>query len=121
MTPEPSPEAPRAPQQRPGYIDAATLEELQRLARSRPRSGRQSVAKASAIRTLERLERSRRRLISNDPAVLRLFADDRDADERVRRDDWHPDPGSGFFELELCDTVKRRREWYRSLVKVGRL
>jgi len=30
-------------------LDPATLEELRRLARSRPRSGRQSVAKASAI------------------------------------------------------------------------
>lgn len=42
-------------------LDFATLEELRRLARSRPRSGRQSVAKASAIRTLERLARKRRR------------------------------------------------------------
>ena len=42
-------------------LDPATLEELRRLARSRPRSGRQSVAKASAIRTLERLARERRK------------------------------------------------------------
>ena len=35
-------------------LDPVTLEELRRLARSRPRSGRESVAKASAIRTLER-------------------------------------------------------------------
>jgi hypothetical protein len=42
-------------------MDPATLEKLRRLARSRPRSGRQSVAKASAIRTLERLARERRR------------------------------------------------------------
>jgi hypothetical protein len=40
-----------------GVIDPATLEELQRLARSRPRSGRQAAAKASALRTLERLNR----------------------------------------------------------------
>ena len=40
-------------------MDPVTLEELRRLARSRPRSGRQSVAKASAIRTLERLARER--------------------------------------------------------------
>jgi hypothetical protein len=42
-----------------GHIDPETLMELQRLARSRPRSGRQSVAKASALRTLERLDRRR--------------------------------------------------------------
>jgi hypothetical protein len=42
-------------------MDPATLEELRRLARSRPRAGRESVAKASAIRTLERLAREGRR------------------------------------------------------------
>ena len=42
-------------------LDAATLAELRRLAQSRPRSGRQSAAKASAIRTLERLAREGRR------------------------------------------------------------
>jgi hypothetical protein len=40
-----------------GDLDAATLEELRRLARSRPRSGRAALAKAGAIRTLERLAR----------------------------------------------------------------
>ena len=40
-----------------GEIDPVTLEELERLARSRPRSGREAQAKASAIRTLERLNR----------------------------------------------------------------
>jgi hypothetical protein len=34
-------------------IDAETLHELQRLARSQPRSGRQAQAKASALRTIE--------------------------------------------------------------------
>ena len=47
-----------------GAIDAETLAELQRLARSRPRSGRGSVAKASAIRTLERLARGGTRVAS---------------------------------------------------------
>ena len=42
---------------RDGAIDPATLVELQRLARSLPRSGRQAQAKASALRTLERLNR----------------------------------------------------------------
>jgi hypothetical protein len=36
-------------------LDPATVAELRRLARSRPRSGREAVAKASALRTLERL------------------------------------------------------------------
>ena len=44
-----------------GEIDPVTFEQLQRLARSRPRSGRESAAKASAIRTLERLARDGRR------------------------------------------------------------
>jgi hypothetical protein len=48
-------------------------------------------------------------------AVERLFDPRRDPSERVRRDDWHPDPNSGFFELELFDTVESRRRWYRNL------
>ena len=51
------------PQTGNGFIDAATLAELQRLAKSRPRSGRQAAAKASALRTLERLARSRKRAL----------------------------------------------------------
>ena len=57
------------------------LEELRRLARSRPRSGRQSVAKASAIRTLERLARERRR--------------------QPMPEGWYPhEPGDPFYELD---------------------
>lgn len=41
-------------------MDAKTLAGLERLARSTPRSGREAVAKLGAIRTLERLARSRR-------------------------------------------------------------
>ena len=40
-----------------GEIDPVTLEQLEELARSHPRSGREAQAKASAIRTLERLNR----------------------------------------------------------------
>jgi hypothetical protein len=50
-----------APMTPDGEIDPVTLEQLEQLARSRPRSGRESVAKASAIRTLERLARDGRR------------------------------------------------------------
>jgi hypothetical protein len=38
-----------------GDLDPETVGELRRLARSRPRSGREAAAKASALRTLERL------------------------------------------------------------------
>jgi hypothetical protein len=64
-------------------MDPATLEELRRLARSRPRSGRQSVAKASAIRTLERLARA------SPPADAAL------------PEGWYPhEPGHAFYELD---------------------
>ena len=43
-------------------LDPEALAELRRLARSRPRSGREAVAKASALRTLERLTRGRRQV-----------------------------------------------------------
>jgi hypothetical protein len=66
-----------------GDIDSATLEELQRLARSRPRSGRQAAAKASALRTLERLARGGRR-----PALPPCPAG------------WHPQAGTEWEELD---------------------
>src|SRR5687768_13431971 len=50
-----------------------------------------------------------------DPASLaelrRLRARGR-ARDQVRRDDWHPDPDSGFFELDLVATVESRRHWH---------
>jgi len=44
-----------------GDLDPETVAELRRVARSRPRSGREALAKVSAIRTLERLSRQDRR------------------------------------------------------------
>jgi hypothetical protein len=41
-------------------LDPEAIAELRRLARSRPRSGREAVAKASALRTLEQLRRGKR-------------------------------------------------------------
>jgi len=65
-------------------LDAAALAELRRLAQSRPRSGRQSVAKASAIRTLERLARERRK--QPMPPMP---------------EGWYPhEPGDLFYELD---------------------
>ena len=65
-------------------LDQSTLEELRRLARSRPRSGRQSVSRASAIRTLERLARERRR--QPMPPMPK---------------GWYPrEPGDPFYELD---------------------
>ena len=62
-----------------GEIDPVTLAELQRVARSRPRSGRPARAKASALRTLERLNRRGRVAL---PPCQR---------------DWHP-PNQAQFE-----------------------
>ena len=56
--------------------------ELRRLARSRPRSGREAAAKASALRTLERLRRGKRRV----PPMP---------------EGWYPhEPGDPFYELD---------------------
>jgi len=65
-----------------GFVDAATFAELQRLAQSRPRSGRQAAAKASALRTLERLNRRGRVALPPCPP------------------DWHPMPGTAWEELD---------------------
>jgi hypothetical protein len=57
-----------------------------------------------------------------DPeAVERLFDPKRDPEARVRHDDWHPSPDSGFAELDAWDTVGKRRSWFRSLQLLGRL
>ena len=67
-----------------GDVDPQTVAELRRLARSRPGSGREAVAKASAIRTLERLGRERRRRVV--PPMP---------------EGWYPhEPGDPFFELD---------------------
>src|SRR4030095_8136288 len=65
-------------------LDAASVLELRRLARSRPKSGREAAAQASATRTLERLGRERRKqVVPPMPAG------------------WYPhDPGDPFYELD---------------------
>ena len=72
-------------------------------------SGRAALAKATALRTLVKLQ-SRRPELSD--AEKRLWAEDRDENDRVTPDDWHPCPGTVWAELDACDTVgKRRRLW----------
>ncbi len=82
-------------------IDAATLAELERLARSRPRSGRGAAAKASAIRTLQRLARANQRA-APPPCPP----------------DWHPHPGTAWEELDRHDLAEHpevRERWWRNL------
>ena len=65
-----------------GGLDPEAVAELRRLARSRPRSGREAVAKASALRTLERLGRGKRQV----PPMP---------------EGWYPhEPGDPFYELD---------------------
>jgi hypothetical protein len=64
-------------------LDPVALEELRRLARSRPRSGREAGAKASALRTLERLRREKQPPVPPMP------------------EGWYPhEPGDDFYELD---------------------
>ena len=59
----PTPTDPNRPPNEPGPGHKfGHARELRRLARSRPRSGREAVAKASALRTLERLRRGKRQV-----------------------------------------------------------
>jgi hypothetical protein len=83
-----------------GEIDPVTLAELEGLARSRPRSGREAQAKASAIRTLERLARGGRRPVF-PPCPP----------------DWHPMPGTAWEELDRADLEEHpevRRRWWEA-------
>jgi hypothetical protein len=90
-----------APMTANGEIDPVTLEQLERLARSHPRSGREAQAKASAIRTLERLARGGRRM-APPPCPP----------------DWHPNPGTAWEELDRLDLAEHpevRERWWRNL------
>jgi hypothetical protein len=49
--------------------------------------------------------------------VARLFDPSRDPKERVRDDDWHPTPDSGFHDLDAYQTVETRRRWYLNLIQ----
>ena len=60
-------------------------EELGRVARSKPRSGRGQQAKVTALRTLERLDQQPRKEPPPCPP------------------DWHPQPGSVMEELDRAD------------------
>jgi hypothetical protein len=87
-----------APMTGSGEIDPVTLEQLERLARSNPRSGREAQAKASAIRTLERLARDGRR-----PGVPPC------------PEGWYPPNQAAFEELDRADLEEhpeiRQRMW----------
>jgi hypothetical protein len=95
-------------------------EELERVAESEPRSGRGAVAKVTALRTLERLNRPSDEAMV-DPQIERLFDETRDPNETVREDDWHPSPDPDVRELDAWDTLAARRRWYRNLVEDGSL
>jgi hypothetical protein len=78
------------------HVDSGALAELHRLARSRPRSGRGQTAKLGAIRTLERLGRGSQSTVPMPEG-------------------WHPRPGSGWEELDACDSLETRERWWRHL------
>jgi hypothetical protein len=81
-----------------GDIDPVTLQQLERLACSHPRSGREAQAKASAIRTLERLARGGRQ-----PGLPPCPPD------------WYPPNQAEFEELDRVDLEEhpevRQRMW----------
>jgi hypothetical protein len=53
--------------------------------------------------------------------VRRLFDPDRDPDQRVDLDDWHPASDLAWKELDSYDTVATRRNWYLTLREAGEL
>lgn len=81
-----------------GGVDAETRAELERLARSRPKSGRGQLAKLGALRALERLQRERGPVAA--PAVP---------------DGWHPMPGSEWERLDGGDSPECRQRWWEAL------
>lgn len=87
--------------------------ELERVAALPPTSGRQALAKTTALRTLAKLVGRQGPGLSE--AERSLWAEDRDEDERVTEADWHPNPGTEFVQLDAFDTVRVRRAWWLRL------
>jgi hypothetical protein len=83
-------------------FDPETLAELQRLAWSEPRSGREAVAKVSALRTLERMRRGKK----VPPSMP---------------EGWHPNPGTMWERLDESDSAEVREFWWENLLQEGRL
>jgi hypothetical protein len=82
-----------------------TLEELRRLAYSQPKSGREAMAKASALRTLERINRRPRR---GRPA----------AEIPPCPPKWHPNPGTEWEELDRAHFERNphlRERWWQAV------
>jgi hypothetical protein len=100
--------------------DDEIRQELERVAQSEPRSGREAMAKVTALRTLERLNPLSDEAMV-DPQIERLFDETRDPNETARPDDWHPSTDPEVRELDACDTLAARRRWYLNLVEDGSL
>jgi hypothetical protein len=98
-------------------------QELERVANSRPKSGRAVQAKVTALRTLERLNRPPQDQGIADPEqVARLFDETRDPNATVEDDDWYPETGdpegdATMKELDSWSTVAQRRRLYLNLAE----
>ena len=101
----PDPETPETPGGTHADKDRVR-EELERVAHSDPESGREAMAKVTALRTLERLDQPPRKEPPPPP------------------DDCHPQPGSVMEELDRADpnaTPEMRRRWFKTLWELGML
>lgn len=76
------------------HLDEAIIAELRRVAAAPAHSGREAQAKVAAIRTLERLGRSKESTLP---------------DFRT----WHS--GGPFEDLDACDTPETRAGWWARL------
>ena len=80
-------------------------------------------AKAPGTRLLFELVPAPRRVwdtapgLSDREQIARLFDPSRDPEDRVRDDDWHPEPDSSWAKLDLCKTIGSRRRWYLALLE----
>jgi hypothetical protein len=61
------------------------------------------------------------RVIVDHEQITRLFDSSRDPDEKVRADDWHPNPDPAWRALDSWDAVRVRRRWYEELVLAGKV
>jgi hypothetical protein len=106
------------PPPNPRTLNQQNIQHPRRTGSSRARGNRYGPCHLRARRARESDCAEDPREIRSHPQLSasekRLWSEDRDENERVRLDDWHPLPDSGWLEVDSVDTVGRRRRAWRA-------
>ena len=87
--------------------DEEVLAELKRVAMAPRNLGTGRACEDDGAANAGKAQRASRPALTE--SEQRLWAEDRDENERVSDADWHPGPGTDWVVLESCQTVGQRR------------